>query len=251
MSDQPVLSPSDADASALPQFATAEIVGVNASESCQLCGKPLPTEYYRVNNLMACAECAAQSRDGQPKDTHIAFSRALLFGSGAALLGMIVYAMFTIVTGWTLGYIALGVGWFIAFAMKKGSHGLGGRRYQITAVALTYAAISVAAVPIGISYAMKNRSESKPAAVSSNASPSADTSSSAAEDTSYQPKSMSGLVVYLLAMGLASPFLDLQNPGSGVLGLIILFVGLRIAWQLTAAKPLEVDGPYQLSPGRA
>ena len=86
-----------------------------------------------------------------------------MLGIGAAIAGMIVYAAFTIVTGWYIGYLALGVGYLVAKAMKKGSHGLGGRRYQVAAVLLTYAAISVAAVPIGISYAIKHKQQ-KPAA---------------------------------------------------------------------------------------
>ena len=49
-------------------------------------------------------------------------------------------------------------------------------------------------------------------------------------------------------LGLASPFLDLANPMHGIIGLIILLVGLRIAWQLTAAKPLEISGPLESAP---
>ncbi len=47
-------------------------------------------------------------------------------------------------------------------------------------------------------------------------------------------------------VGQASPFLELQNPGSGLIGLVILFVGLSIAFRMTAPKPLDVDGPYRL-----
>ena len=35
-------------------------------------------------------------------------------------------------------------------AIMKGTNGIGGRRYQIAAVALTYAAVSLSAIPIGI-----------------------------------------------------------------------------------------------------
>ena len=59
--------------------------------------------------------------------------------------------------------------------------------------------------------------------------------------------SVSKLLGQLLLFGLASPFLELQNPGSGLLGLVILFVGLSIAFRMTAAKPLEVDGPYSVT----
>jgi hypothetical protein len=48
----------------------------------------------------------------------------------------------------------------------------------------------------------------------------------------------------MLGIGLISPFLELQDPVHGALGLFILFIGLRIAWQLTASAPLDVEGPY-------
>jgi hypothetical protein len=55
------------------------------------------------------------------------------------------------------------------------------------------------------------------------------------------------LLVQLLFIGLASPFLELRDPLHGIIGLVILFVGLRIAYGMTAAKPLEVDGPYPVT----
>jgi hypothetical protein len=47
--------------------------------------------------------------------------------------------------------------------------------------------------------------------------------------------------------GLASPFLDLENPVHGIIGLVILLVGMRIAWQLTAQKPIDIVGPFNNS----
>jgi hypothetical protein len=44
-------------------------------------------------------------------------------------------------------------------------------------------------------------------------------------------------------LGLASPFLDLSNPTHGLIGLVILFVGLRIAWRLTGERPVSIAGP--------
>jgi hypothetical protein len=48
----------------------------------------------------------------------------------------------------------------------------------------------------------------------------------------------------MLAIGLASPFLALVDPLHGAVGLFILFIGLRIAWRMTKARPLSVYGPY-------
>jgi hypothetical protein len=191
---------------------------------------------------MACNQCASEARDGQPRDSHIAFSRGLVFGVGAAVIGIIGYAGFTIVTGWYIGYLALGVGYLIAKAIKKGASGLGGRRYQIAAVILTYSAISIAAVPIGISAAIKQaKAERKVEPKMSSSVPDA---SSQQVHPNKAPIALGAFAGRLLLLGLASPFLELQDPMHGAIGLFILFIGLRIAWQLTASAPLDVEGPY-------
>jgi hypothetical protein len=52
-------------------------------------------------------------------------------------------------------------------------------------------------------------------------------------------------LAYLAFLGLASPFLELQDPLHGLIGLVILFVGLQIAWKLTAGSAVpEITGPY-------
>jgi hypothetical protein len=232
----------------MPQFATAEYTHIPGTERCRICNNAIFDDYYRVNNQMACAKCAGEARDGQPSDSHAAFARGLLLGGGAAILGLVAYAAFTITTNFYFGYIALGVGWFVAKAMLKGSNGIGGRRYQIAAVLLTYAAISVAAVPIGIASILKHNKDKvvqqKPA------DDTATDDSGAAQNgtqSSRQRSGLGGLVIQLVLWGLASPFLELQDPVHGLIGLVILFVGLRIAYQMTAARPLEVDGPYRVS----
>src|SRR5579863_2440233 len=143
----------------MPQFATAEYAHIPGTERCRICNNAIFDDYYRVNNQMACAKCAGEARQGQPSDSHAAFARALALGAGAAFLGMVLYAAFKITTNFYFGYIALGVGWLVAKAMLKGSNGLGGRRYQIAAVLLTYAAISMAAVPIGIASVVKHNKD--------------------------------------------------------------------------------------------
>jgi hypothetical protein len=200
---------------------------------CRLCNQHIGGDYFRINTMMACPNCAAQVRNGQPHDSHAAFSRGLLLGIGAAVVGMAVYAAVTILTGWYIGYLALGVGWLVAKAIKTGSNGLGGRRYQVAAVVLTYAAISMAAVPVGISYAIKHEK------TQASAFPSP--SDGNASNPSIQWRPIAG---QLLIMGLASPFLNFREPFQGVLGLFILFIGLRVAWRMTANTPLDVEGPF-------
>jgi len=167
---------------------------------------------------MACEGCVLQLQQQLPKDSHAAYVRGMLFGLGAAILGLIGYAGFTIVTHLYVGYVAFAVGWLVGKAMMLGSNGKGGRRYQIAAVAYTYAAVSLAAIPIALS----------------------------GHDVSVS--SLIAQLPRLLLLGLASPFLELQNLVFGVIGLIILMVGIRIAWQITAGSlKADIQGPYNVS----
>ncbi len=201
-----------------PQFGTAEYAG---SDRCKSCNQTVAGTYYSVNGVKVCSSCAQRLKGQLPKDSHQAYARGLLFGGGGAILGLVLYAAFGIVTGLLIGYVSLAVGYIVGRAIRMGSKGVGGRRYQVAAALLTYAAVSMAAIPMGIAqFADQGRSS---------------------------PKSATGLAAALgslALLGLASPFLELQDPIHGVIGLVILFVGIRIAWRMTAGSPVEVLGPF-------
>jgi hypothetical protein len=257
-----------------PQFGTAEYAGGAGAERCATCNQSLGSQYYRVNGATTCNYCGEQALLRKPQDSHQIFVRGLMFGIGGAILGIILYAGFGIVTGLMLGYISLAVGWIGGKAIMKGTNGIGGRRYQIAAVVLTYAAVSLSAIPIGISQIVKTQQEKRqhqathanatsPTSAGSATAPSTagstDASATASpEDPADEPAAdtqapskpkmnLGAAIGALLFAGLASPFLELQDPFHGVIGLVILFVGLQIAWKLTAEKKLDILGPFSKS----
>jgi hypothetical protein len=225
-----------------PQFGTAEYLGSPGSDHCQFCHQPIAGNYYRANGAMTCPGCAEKMRGELAKDTHAAYVRAIFFGVGAAILGMILYATFAIVTGIVIGYAALAVGWLVGKAMNKGSNGVGGRRYQIAAVLLTYAAVSTAAIPVWIHYSGEHKQSAQQSAGASRGSE----AGTQEDHAPTSPPSMLAALGTLTLLGLASPFLEFGgNPIGALIGLVILFVGMRFAWQMTAAKPLEIFGPFE------
>jgi hypothetical protein len=245
--------------SGTPQFNTAEYVSKPGANACRSCNTTVSGPYYRVNGALACANCVQQLQNQLPRDTHSAFVGALLFGFGGAILGLIIYAAFGIITGWMIGYVSLAVGYIVGKAMLKGSGGIGGRRYQIAAVVFTYFAVSMAAIPLGISQAIKHKNERQHALVRTPNSASSSQAQrenvandpsepSASPDNPPTPRrpapSLGSAITGLLLLGLASPFLELSEPLQGMIGLVILFVGLRIAWKLTAGKEVEILGPF-------
>jgi hypothetical protein len=200
----------------VPQFETAEYGNQASAATCKACGTALGTSHYRVNGVVTCAQCAERIKEKLPKDSHAALVRGISFGLGGAVLGLILYVTVALTTGWEIGFVSLAVGYIVGKAIVIGSKGQGGRRYQIAALLLTYMAVSLSAVPIALYQH------------------SAETS---------VPSFDSARVGELALLGLASPFLDLSDLTHGVIGLIILFVGIRIAWRMTAGKAVNIIGP--------
>jgi len=233
-----------------PQFSTAEYTGVAGAARCPMCQQIISGSYYRVNKGVACVSCANRLSLERPRDSHAAFTRGLLFGAGGAILGLILYAAFGIITGWMIGYVSLAVGYIVAKAVMMGSGGVGGRRYQMAAVILTYAAVSMAAVPIAIGQYSKAHHPTR--SVQTVNAPGSEAPASVPEGQAptvpSQRSHSVGLAFGMLALiGLASPFLELQDPVHGLIGLVILFVGLRIAWRIAAGNALQIQGPFKVA----
>jgi hypothetical protein len=230
-----------------PQFNTAEYAATPAANRCDYCQQVITSRYYRVNHRMACPACTEKAALAAPKDTHAAFMRALLFGAGAAAAGLALYAAVEIATGWIIGYVSLAVGWMVGKAMMTGSKGLGGRRYQIAAILLTYAAVSMAIIPVIISHAVERRRTSHQQQIEQPSSPEGQ---SQPEQPHSKPR-VNFLAAFgqLAFIGLASPFLELQDGIHGLIGLFILSIGIRIAWKITAGTPSSgIIGPFSASP---
>jgi len=249
---------SDSFSNPTPQFGTAEYATKPGSNLCQFCQQPLSGTYYRVNAGLACPGCAEKMRSEIATDKHAAYVRALTYGIGAAVMGLIGYALIAILLqGWVISYMSIGVGWIVGTAMMKGSNGVGGRRYQIAAALLTYAAVSMAAVPIWIHFAgerkqqkqvqqQKLADEQRQLEQESGQRPSEPQQAPRAERPQV---SLGTWLEKVVLLGLASPFIQLSSsPGWGAMGLLILFFGMRIAWKITEGKPFGIYGPFAYAP---
>jgi hypothetical protein len=243
-----------------PQFGTAEYATSSAGARCQFCQQLISGQYYRANQAVACPGCAEKMRGSLAVDRHAAYVRAITYGIGAGVVGLIGYALISILLqGWVISYMSLAVGWIVGTAMMKGSDGVGGRRYQIAAALLTYAAVSMAAVPIWIHFAgernqQKQIQQQKLEDEQRQFENESGQQSEPPPAPTVQKRQVSVVDVLrwlgrMVLVGLASPFIQLEDsPGWGAMGLLILFIGMRIAWRITAGRPLEIYGPFADSP---
>jgi hypothetical protein len=201
----------------LPSFAKVEY-GTGSSVAtgqCARCRMILTDRFFLLNGQPLCELCAHAAVAAPAEGGDAAFLQAMLLGLGAAIMGSILYATVEVGTGWTIGYVALAVGWLVGKGMKLGSGGRGGRRYQVVAAVLTYCSVSCANL-IVILWGLRGR-----------------------EFVVNEQ-----FVVLATRFGLLSPFVELRTGFSGIIGLFILFIGIRAAWGMTAGSEYRISGPH-------
>ncbi len=202
------------------QFERAEFTTSDAAQACSQCGGPAAPEYYEFRSRVFCGLCRQRIEQslGQLRASG-GMLLAFAYGFGAAVAGFLIFWGVEAITGAQIGLIAVAVGWLVGKAVRKGSGSLGGRRYQIMAVLLTYASIASSHVPAILSYF---------------------------NELAAKNGQVIGAMQYLLAFGLALelPFLALPQ---GILGLVIIGIGLFEAWKFTTAVKVEFAGPFNVN----
>jgi hypothetical protein len=197
------------------------------------------------------------------------FGRAILFGSGAALAGAAIYYAILAATGYSIGIIAILVGYMVGRAVNVGSNGKGGRKYQFLAALLTYFAMSSTYVVEGLRQISEETSNKSTAVVPNipgatgvvamdgtvetpdeTAAPDPGARlGNAAQATGEKHSSKSGSVlvgiIAIIILVLLSPIL--AGFSSPIL-LLILGFGVYKAWTMNRGINTDVSGPFNLRP---
>jgi len=194
------------------------------------------------------------------------FLKAAVFGIGAAIAGAIVYYGVIAIANLEIGIVAILIGYMVGYMIRKGAGGKGGRRFQILAIVLTYWSVGLAYTPLVFkdldgkkTRAVTTADSARVAADSAKAATFADSSVGKAAATSESgkaaKKSMTGRafligVAAILFLTFALPLMAVFGSlPSGFLSAIIILIGLRQAWRMTAAPAIKVTGPYAIGAG--
>lgn len=244
------------------QFDRVETSGAQAEAGtetpavlCEACGKPVGSQYYHINGKTACDNCRqlVLSSTVTPRTTG-PLVRAGLFGLAAAVAGAAIYYAVIAITNFEIGLVAILIGYMVGYMVRKGAGGRGGRRFQVLAVVLTYWAVGLAYTPL----AFKGGSDDDKvtAASDSTASDSAastpaalDTANAVTKEVSGEDSGGSVLKAFgmLAALVFALPVMYVaQSMPGGILSALIILIGLRQAWSMTASPKLEISGPYKV-----
>jgi hypothetical protein len=225
---------------------------------CWQLGTVITEEYYLVNGEVISPEAKAGIAEaaGATAGGASRFSKAVLYGVIAALLGSSLYFLVSWLTGYELGLISIVVGILVGKAVFIGSGNRGGRKYQVVAVALTYFSIVSSYVPLVIMQFSEEQTEQAEAAPGSgSAVPGAETVAeppvqealAVPDDPDEQGWGLLGVVI-LIGLLLALPFLSgLEN----LLGLAIIAFGLWEAWKRAARSEYVIEGPFTIDPNQA
>ena len=228
-----------------------------ARPPCGLCQKELGSHYWRWQQRVVCASCRDQLERTLAKSrSGASFAKALLLGGLTALGCGIAYAVFVAISTIQIAFVTIGIAFLVAKVIRKASSGVGGLRFQVLAVVLTYVAGTMGYVP-AIFKAISSDAKSHAAQTQSTtpaASKDADGKDGEVEGTPgdrHQPADVGtllGAIAFLGGLVLASPFLTFtESP----IGMLIILFGLWEAWKRSRGVPLSLDGPYNVPPKTA
>lgn len=228
------------------QFDRAELPG---TPSCSVCKRMLPDQYYVVNGHVVCDNCRRGVEAQWTEGGTGRLGKAIGLGVLATIVCSVGWYLVLKLTGSEFGILAIVVGFVVGGAVRKGSNGRGGWRYQALAIFLTYTAIVSSYVPYMIDQA---RQQSVAVATDSTRADGTTLTKDSAVAAAKSPRASPLVLVVAIIFGIgllyALPFLaGLQN----ILGLVIIGIALFEAWKLNVRAELSVSGPHRVSTSSA
>jgi hypothetical protein len=234
------------------QFDRAEFQQGSAETTCAFCQQPVFGSYFQINDAIGCEACryAMESAEADTGSGVGRSARAAGAGLTASIGGAALYYAISALTGYEFGLIAIVVGVAVGRAVRWGSRGRGGWRYQTLAMALTYFAIVATYIPPIIKAISDRPAEAASSSPTAAPSPGTATPPAApsAQDLDADGAPTFGrfilAVAILLAFACAAPFL---GGAQNIMGIIIIGIGMYEAWKTNRHVPLVVSGPHAIA----
>lgn len=248
------------------QFDRAVSAGSNQTEdtsapTCSSCSQAIGTFYFTVEGQPLCSACkrTVEQQVAPVKEWSLVL-RAGMFGLVAAIAGAAIYYGVIAITEFEIGLVAILIGYMVGHSVRKGARGRGGLRLQLTAVFLTYFAVSMAYLPLAIQGATESATSETSVLVDADSTAIATSPRPDDTSTAVAPETMTDSTVaaatfvgvvpgigMLLAFALALPVLVVFGSlPSGLISALIIGIGMRQAWTMTGTSRVTIHGPYRV-----
>jgi hypothetical protein len=232
------------------QFDRAEYATPQGDATCAGCQSSLAGYYFDVDGRTVCEKCRYLLESQQSAGSSVGrFLRAIGAGGIAAVAGAILYYAISAISGYEFGLIAIVVGYAVGAAVRWGSYGRGGWRYQTLAIALTYLAIVSTNIP-PILHELRERAAAEVADEKQGSEVTREARALPAADVTTPTQRAEGaapiilFVLIIAAIAMAAPFLaGFEN----AIGIVIIGIGLYEAWKLNRRHVMTITGPHQLA----
>ena len=233
----------------VPRFDVAQAVTPVGTAPCAECRAAIVDTYFEWDGKVICATCHPRISATLASERSGSLVRALTLGVLAAIAAAGTYYGISALIGRDISIALLFVGFAIGKAVRIGSGGRGGRRYQWLAAGLTYATIASMYVPL-VTSGFGSRAPA-PASASTlvleapssgealRSGPAVPTSASALP--SSRP-TIAHLAALLLLAGAAPLLTGFSNP----VNIAITMLAVIIPWRLNRAVPATIAGPFRV-----
>lgn len=220
---------------------------------CSMCNKKIIDRYWTLGDQPTCVSCKSNvQREAAKSKSFGVYGWSSFYGFGAAFAGAILYYTVLKVFNLEMALVAIAIGYMVGYAMRKGANGWGGKRYQLTAVALTYLSVSMAYVPLVLEGARDAKKAAKATADSLVAAAAASQDDSTAAPDSTLLAALDSTFAFDSAAvaadsaaiaesqaapadSAAAPVKASIGPGTGIIAVVIAFAG---AFLFAMALPL-------------
>ena len=215
---------------------------------CAACQTSISTEYFDLGGQVLCERC--RRRLELAADTPRGVAPLLIAGASglaAGIAGAIVYYSVIAIAHLEIGIVAILIGYMVGYAVRRGAGGRGGLRFQVLAVALTYLSVAFAYTPLVVSAVRNQRTGEMAAQRNATGSPGAGMTATSRTGEAPRPIGVLKLILFLGAFVATLPVaVILGNLPSSLITLVIITIGMRQAFRMTAAPMLEFRGPYRV-----
>jgi hypothetical protein len=215
---------------------------------CSHCGASVASEYYQINGLVFCGPCrnGLEAAVETPRGLG-PFVRSALFGAGAGIAGAAIYFAVLAVAHLEIGIVAILIGYMVGYAVRKGARGRGGLRFQVMAAVLTYLSVAFAYAPVVFKQAIDEHAK-RPQTAATAPAPARTATPARSDRPAGGGGFVTGLALLLGFVSILPVLIVVGSLPSGLITAVIIGVGIRQAWRMTAAPRFDVYGPYRVGP---